>query len=322
MKKVIVAIIIPIIFFGGLELILRLFNIEINTGSSNNPDSIFDFRIINARKEKPDRDINIEIGPQIYPIESLKYREKYPIPKKQENEYRIVTLGDSCTYGLGVKNSYADFLESYLSQANKNKIFRVFNYGYPGYSSFQGLEFLKKYITQLQPDMVIVWFGANDGCWAPFYSDAEFYKKRAQLLSLAKIHIFLYTHSRLYQLMRNINLNYIRRLVNKSFNNPLKNGYNKVRVSPQEFQHNLKEIQKLCNRHNCKILFIWHCWFINGKILRHQDYKPPFPYIDLCEVYLSHSNDPKIYFLDHCHPNQLGHKIIAETLKNKILEKY
>jgi lysophospholipase L1-like esterase len=322
MKKLIIAIVIPLIFFASLEILLTIFNVEVNTGGGNNPNDIFDFKVVAADKERTDRDINLEIGPQIYPVESSTYRTDYPLPEKRKNEYRIVTIGDSCTYGLGAKTPYADFLENYLSQARKDKIFRVLNYGYPGYSSFQGLQFLKKYIAQLQPDLVIVWFGANDACWAPFYSDQEFYKKRAQILSVVKIHIFLYTHLRLYRILRNINLNYVRKIVNKSFNRPTGNPYKKVRVSPQEFQENLKEIKNLCRRYNSKTLFIWHCWLINGKIVKDKNYKPPSPYIDLYKVYTSHTTTPDIYFFDHCHPNESGHKFIAQEIGKEILKKY
>ena len=47
------------------------------------------------------------------------------------------------------------------------------NAGVGGYTSLQGLRYLKKELWKYSPDMVIVWFGVNDDSSAIFFSDKD-----------------------------------------------------------------------------------------------------------------------------------------------------
>lgn len=69
---------------------------------------------------------------------------------------RVLCLGDSCTYGLGVTGG--DAWPSHLADA-----YESINAGVPGYSSFQGTRYLERLTPQLAPDCVVIDFGANDG---------------------------------------------------------------------------------------------------------------------------------------------------------------
>ncbi|MDP8253535.1 MAG: SGNH/GDSL hydrolase family protein, partial [Candidatus Kaelpia aquatica] len=198
------------------------------------------------------------------------------------------------------------------------KEFKIFNFGYPGYSSLQGLLFLKKYIAQLKPDCVIVWFGANDRCFAPFYSDKEFYTRNNKNLKITKIHNFLYNNLKFYRLVRNINLNYFRKIVDKSFNNPAERNYTKIRVSRSDFLKNLQEIKEMCLKNNSRVIFIEYCWYINDNLNRYERNNPIKPYIKLYDVYQAGEDKIHNYFLDQVHPSKLGHQLIAQKLSKEI----
>jgi len=316
-KKIIIAILVPCLVFIFLEIILRISNFEVNTGKGPIEEaSFFNFEI---NKKKEDRDIFIETGPRIYPPGYKQYRCWNFELNKSVDEFRILTLGDSCTYGLGVdmEETFPYFLEKQLGNfINKSKV-RIFNFGFPGYTSFQGLLFLKRYIKLLKPDLLIVWFGANDACFAPFFSDKEFYGQRNNIVGLVKIHNILYKHSKLYRFLKNMNLYYFRKLVDRSFNYPVEKKCNKYRVSSEDFLLNLDQMKKICKDYHCKILFIWHCWYIDGKLFRHQGYKPLRPYIDLYKIYSPISEKDK-YFLTHCHAAKLGHLLIARNIAEEI----
>lgn len=75
---------------------------------------------------------------------------------------RILTLGNSCTFGWGVSDS-----ESYVRQLEMNlhSEYEVINGGIPGYSSLQGRRFYENELANLKPRIVLIMFGWNDQ-WA------------------------------------------------------------------------------------------------------------------------------------------------------------
>lgn len=102
------------------------------------------------------------------PLQSLKPR--------QPGTIRIVCLGDSVTFGYRVPAVWPDkpaeydlewlpypmLLERYLRAANPGRKIEVITMAVPGYTSHQGLAWLRRDIDQLQPDLVTVSFGWND----------------------------------------------------------------------------------------------------------------------------------------------------------------
>ena len=103
-------------------------------------------------------------------------RSDYPIQAKQAGTLRIICLGDSVTFGYRVPVvwpnkpteydhewlPYPMLLEKQLRQANIGKRIEVITMAVPGYTSHQGLAWLRRDIDSLEPDLVIVSFGWND----------------------------------------------------------------------------------------------------------------------------------------------------------------
>ncbi len=85
--------------------------------------------------------------------------------KKGENVYRIAVLGDSTAFGWGVNQEerFSDVLEEKLNAAGGNYRYEVLNFGIPGYTTFHGRAVFDRYVLKYSPDMVILSFGANDG---------------------------------------------------------------------------------------------------------------------------------------------------------------
>ena len=104
------------------------------------------------------------------------FRANYPTGSKPTGAFRIVCLGDSVTFGYRVPPVWPDkpneynpdwqpfpmLLEKELAKANPNRRFEVFPMAVPGYTTHQGLAWLRRDIELLQPDMVIASFGWND----------------------------------------------------------------------------------------------------------------------------------------------------------------
>ena len=87
-----------------------------------------------------------------------------PVGPKQKNEFRILSLGESTTFGAGVENdeTYSARLEYILNNTLHTNRFKVINAGVSGYTSFQSLLYLKKRGFKLSPDLVLFYHEYND----------------------------------------------------------------------------------------------------------------------------------------------------------------
>jgi lysophospholipase L1-like esterase len=103
-------------------------------------------------------------------------RADHEINAKTPGAIRIVCLGDSVTFGYRVPPVWPErptdydpdwlpfptLLEKSLREANPAREVEVITMAVPGYTSHQGLAWLRQDINSLQPDLLIVSFGWND----------------------------------------------------------------------------------------------------------------------------------------------------------------
>jgi lysophospholipase L1-like esterase len=82
---------------------------------------------------------------------------------KQKNTIRVLTIGDSITFGHGVSgnNTYTEFLEDVLNQSTSSYSFDVINTAVPGNAPFQEYFDLKRGL-KFDPDIVLIQFTLND----------------------------------------------------------------------------------------------------------------------------------------------------------------
>lgn len=87
----------------------------------------------------------------------------WPILPKGKNEYRVLALGDSVTFGWGVDQdkTFAARLESLLPERLHRPV-RVINSGVGGYNTVQEVTYFKQEGLALQPDLVILTYVQND----------------------------------------------------------------------------------------------------------------------------------------------------------------
>lgn len=104
--------------------------------------------------------------------DTLNERYNYSF-NKQQGVYRIITLGDSFTFGAHVntENNWTELLEDRLNQKpackDINK-FEIINLGVPGYDIQYAIERYKQRGKKYNPDLIL-WFLKNDD----FYDIAE-----------------------------------------------------------------------------------------------------------------------------------------------------
>jgi len=222
---------------------------------------------------------------------------------------RILAIGDSCTFGLGVNDN-----ETWPAQLqkilNREKIdAEVVNAGVPGYTAFQGKRFLESEGLQLEPDLVTVSFGFNERDYWASQSDFE----TAAILGKTHWEVQL-TRSRLYTLLR--------RNLQPAAKRTTDGGNTRPRLTAKEFYLTLSEIGAMCRERDIKVLFlVWPTASqIDARLPIHNDYQSSvlflsqeeqFDVVNLAEGFLKVD---KPLFIDHVHANAQGCRIAASSV--------
>jgi lysophospholipase L1-like esterase len=91
------------------------------------------------------------------PVNALGFRGP-EIPVKRDNTERIVCLGGSTTYGLGLSysNTYPKLLQDYLDKRAGAGHYEVINAGIPAHKLSHIVEQVKQVILGLEPDVIIL----------------------------------------------------------------------------------------------------------------------------------------------------------------------
>lgn len=121
-----------------------------------------------------------------------------PILTKGPDEYRILALGDSVTFGWGVDQdkTFAARLESLLP-GRLHRPVRVINSGVGGYNTVQEVTYFKQDGIALQPDLVLLTYVQNDidelnPAWNPRSADSSSEKSISERLNRLVSQLWLY----------------------------------------------------------------------------------------------------------------------------------
>lgn len=327
-----------LIFFGVAEMICRGFSL------TEKYDADFKFYIHNVSIDT-EQDFNVEdpslmwsprphYADGLFNINSTGLRDKERKIKKDRNVFRILCLGDSSTFGLylPLKNIYHSLLEERLNReyASSQIRFEVINAGVTGYTSYQGLCFYKQKGFLYEPDVVTFYFGAND-CLKDFYlSDKQIIPDDIPSAFKAAVEKNLLLKLDSYRLLRKF-------IAGVYFRHRSNAGETVLRVSPEDYEKNILELNRLCIKNGSRLLLIPP--FYNkrdaGK-LRHErkagmfkqlvniSKKYSIPMIMVPEMTEGAPVDITRYFMDSVHPNETGHRMIMGKIydyleNNKLL---
>ncbi|UCD51454.1 MAG: SGNH/GDSL hydrolase family protein, partial [Phycisphaerales bacterium] len=88
------------------------------------------------------------------------FREKEFAEPKPDGLYRIMVLGDSLTWGVGIatEERYTDLLQAQLASENVE----VLNFAFPGGPTVYIRDLLAEYIDIVEPDRIVLGFCLND----------------------------------------------------------------------------------------------------------------------------------------------------------------
>lgn len=267
----------------------------------------------------------------------------HEIPKtKPAGVYRIFLLGDSTTFGWGVdqEDRFSNLLEEKLNAAQDSTQFEVYNFGIPGYSSYHGKKLFDHYVLRYDPDMMILTFGANDGTLIP-ESVKKYLRNPPAIENLTN---FL-GNFKTYKLMRKIILGIYNPFEEARKKNQKEEKWEAF-VTIEEFQTNLSYIIDEGKKRGIETALLSLCCSLDYLAkLSSIGRRKGIPMIDgmyvllhflpsvqegelYPELALYYKNlygeqvlkDRRILYVtsDTCHPNKIGHRIIASTLFDRV----
>jgi lysophospholipase L1-like esterase len=254
-------------------------------------------------------------------------RYGHDVGRKPAGTFRIVCVGDSVTFGFRVPRVFARrprespewlpypmLLEKWLRAANPGRSIEVIPLATPGYSSHQGLAWLRRDIGWLQPDVVTVCFGWND-IDLRAASDAQAMKtgwasvmaRRLVSRSQALMHASAWLRAR--RARAGARPDTVRR------------------VSPERLVGNEIEMARLAREHGAAAVLI-------GAVYRDRVAHPPegdvigadranlraaareagIPFLEVKELTEDAYPANARLFEEHIHPNHRGHRVLAAAL--------
>lgn len=240
-------------------------------------------------------------------------------PLKKSNRLRIANLGDSVTIGfdVGLKSTYPYLLN--------NKKIESLNFGVEAYSSYQGMKLLEKEVLKFHPDIVTVSFFKNDenlSCLTDRYV-SELYQKLYQPDNFIG-------HSYLYRMAVKsyINVGYF---INRRWGDQYKCSENSYRVSPDEYEKNLKSIHAIASASGARVIYVAHPInkFQYKKMSLYSEYLARMEKVakatgsQLVKVREFGEEvtpeEAQKYFLDTCHLTEQGHALMAAKIHETVL---
>ncbi len=260
---------------------------------------------------------------------------------KQPGAIRIVCLGDSVTFGYRVPVVWPDkpteydpewlpypmLLEKQLRAANPDRKVEVITMAVPGYTSHQGLAWLQRDISQLNPDLVTVSFGWNDASLSDVPDREAIRTNRAAVAVRSLVdHTQAFAHATRWLRARER-----AKVQAESSNNPP--GRPQVykrpvpRVSQQEYLNNMAAIEQLARQRGAAVIVIAAPYrdhsteapeaelmlqyrLALGATMRQRG----VPFLELRELTEEAYPSNEGWFGERIHPNHMGHRLIASEL--------
>lgn len=154
-KRLVFAIVTTACILGGLELGLRAAGYGHGVALVDDPAT--GYRLQPSQRRTTDQGDPVRIN-------ALGMRDEEFPREKPQGEYRVLLLGDSVTFGVGVGQDdiFPRLVSKKLDAACGNRKIRVMNGAVMGYDSKQERDWLETYGLALSPDAVVVMFFHND----------------------------------------------------------------------------------------------------------------------------------------------------------------
>lgn len=252
------------------------------------------------------------------------------IRPKADNEFRILSLGESSTFGARVEDheTYSARLEELLNARDDSRIYRVINAGVSGYTSFQSVKYLETRGLQLQPDLILFYHEQNDFLQAR-YSDRELYESGSHAW-----HRRLADYSAFYRVVSNAlarrSIEAARLKSTETQNaaaeivdqhpepeGSLTDSEGRTRVSRGQRRDNFQQLAAIGKAHRIRLVIIHPC-YANTEL--HRCELTEFcsdsgtAMYEAFDALHAEGIGQRELFADECHPNAKGHTALARGL--------
>ncbi len=249
---------------------------------------------------------------------------------------RIVCLGCSTTFGLGVEDNatYPAVLETFLGGNGGDRRYEVINCGVPGYTSYQTMHLFQEKILPLEPDIVVLLLGTfND--WVPAVTLPDL----KQSSPMRRMAIWMHTKLgslRIYQSLEYLLLYTHRRgstgeaiaRKERSLSQLVTANYSgERRVSPEDFKRNLTAVIRKAEELNIEAILVVPP--LPSKTLARNPLAYKYmdavrevasvhqvPFVDAFGAFVE--NGESGLFFDFCHPNIQGNRLLAKGVAHAI----
>jgi len=265
-------------------------------------------------------------------------RSEHPgktVGAKQPGTTRIVCLGDSVTFGFRVPVVWPEkpteydpawlpfpmLLEKELLAANPDRKIEVVTMAVPGYTSHQGLAWLRRDIDDLQPDLLIASFGWNDASFSDV-PDREAIRTNWYAVAAR----WLIDHSQAFAHATHwLRAKEAQARQQKQTGQPIVRPA--ARVSQQEYLNNMIAIQSMARLRGASVIVIAAPYRDNGPNAPEADLMLQYrvalgtamrqrgvPFVELRELTPEAYPSNEGWFGERIHPNHMGHRLIASEL--------
>jgi lysophospholipase L1-like esterase len=252
------------------------------------------------------------------------------VQRNSGRRFRIVCLGNSVTFGYRVPVSFREapqdfdhraqpfpaLLQERLLAEHPGQSIEVISMAVPGYSTYHGLNWLRREIGWLDPDLVVVHFGFNDSLLLPQeYEEAfpnEWYRvvaRWAVAQSQAAIHFS--------------------RWFGAKISSPNPGGQIKLRpgVSSEDYVRNILSIAHLARENGAQTLVLGQVFQKpdpdsqhqilmqeNRRLLSIACFKENVTYLEIRELTEKGYPTNQNLFGEPIHPNKFGHQLMADRI--------
>jgi len=244
-----------------------------------------------------------------YRVNASGFRGPEPTDPKPPGARRVVAIGESVTFGLGVPEewSFVSRIPEFLGSSAGTV--EIANGGVPGYTSYQGRHLLESTALSWEPDAVLFYFGAGNELRAASLTDRE---RGSQMPS---------------PLLRRLGgLRILQALGTLLARPPAET--RTVRVPLSEFEDDLERMVALARGANALPLLVvppvspelgkaFPILRYYQSTLRRVSARSRVPLADAAAVFESHST-PSTLFIDLAHLTIEGHGLLAETIASTL----
>lgn len=261
---------------------------------------------------------------------------------KQGNAIRVVCLGDSVTFGYRVPTVWPDkpteydpewlpypmLLEKQLRAANPGRDIDVVTMAVPGYTSTQGLAWLRRDIDELQPDLLITSFGWNDASFSDV-PDREAFKTSWYAVAVRRLIDSSQAFAHATHWLR------ARQAAEEKANRPPDTPAKRPvpRVSQSEYLDNMLAIVDLARKRRAAVIVIGAPYRDTSPEAPEADLMLKYrntlgatmrqrgiPFLEVRELTEAAYPSNEGWFGERIHPNHMGHRLIASELLKLIGE--